>query len=119
MSLQGNKSLDINSDNVNRWVQGKFEAMLRTPDTRNQIREIVDSKVEAYQVFFPKKFPQLFRKLKFQFTAANIRPALQKTIKTWANQSVEENLATLFGTNSDIIVSALKDEILTILPAKV
>ena len=52
MSLQGNKSLDINSDNVNRWVQGKFEAMLRTPDSRNQIREIVDSKVEAYQVIY-------------------------------------------------------------------
>ena len=50
MSLQGNKSLDINSDNVNRWVQGKFEAFIRAPDTRNQIKEIVITKVQAFQV---------------------------------------------------------------------
>ena len=49
-SLQGNKSLDINSDNVNKWVQGKFEAFIRAPDTRNQIKEVVVTKVEAFQV---------------------------------------------------------------------
>ena len=50
MSLRGNKNLDINSDNVAKWVEGKFEAFLKTPATRNNIRDIVTAKMNSFQV---------------------------------------------------------------------
>ena len=50
ISLRGNKNLDINSDNVAKWVEGKFEAFLKTPITRNKIREIVTAKLDSFQV---------------------------------------------------------------------
>ena len=50
MSLRGNKNLDINSDNVAKWVEGKFDAFLKTPGTRNKIRDIVTAKLDSFQV---------------------------------------------------------------------
>ena len=50
ISLRGNKSLDIHSDNVAKWVEGKFEAFLKTPATRNKIRDIVAAKMDSFQV---------------------------------------------------------------------
>ena len=52
MSLSGSKSLDINSDNVARWVEAKFDAFIRSPATRNLIRDILTAKLDAFQVSF-------------------------------------------------------------------
>ena len=43
-------SLDVSSNNVAKWVETKFEAFMKTPSTRNRIREIVTAKVESFQV---------------------------------------------------------------------
>ena len=58
MSSSGNKNLDINSDNVAKWVEAKFDAFIRTPATRNIIRDVVTAKVDAFQV--PIQFDKLY-----------------------------------------------------------
>ena len=50
MSLKGNKSLDIHSDNVARWVECKFEIFFKTPAVKNKIKQIIDARMGAFQV---------------------------------------------------------------------
>ena len=50
ISLNGGRTFDLNSDNVAKWIERKFDAFLQAPPARNKIREIVTAKLDSYQV---------------------------------------------------------------------
>ena len=50
LSVTDDKNIDLNSDNVSKWFDTKFQNAVKSTVTRNTIREVVACKLDSFQV---------------------------------------------------------------------
>ena len=83
---------------MNDWLQQKWEANVKTPGFRGTVKQITQDSLARHQ-----------------FGVSNISEQLKATIMKWGCDKVEKEMGQICTSKADVIVAALKNQILPLI----